>query len=226
VPSGQDCLMDDHAIARARMIESQVRTEDVTDRAILKAMGAVPRERFVPATERALAYLDRDVPLGGGRFLMEPAPFARLVQLAEPAPTDRALVVGCGRGYSAAVLSAIVASVVALETDAALAEAARETLATAGAANVTVVRGGSLEAGWAADAPYDLIVVEGSVEFVPQSLLDQLADHGRLVAVVGRGRTGAATLFARSGEDSSERFGFDADVPPLPGFRRAVAFTF
>ncbi len=217
--------MDDFAVARQRMVDSQLRTEDVTDRAILNAMGTVPRERFVPAGQRQLAYLDRDVPLGGGRFLVEPAPFARLLQLAEPAPSDKALVVGGGTGYAAAVLSQMVASVVALDTDGALLDEANELLASVGATNVQVVRG-ALEAGWAATAPYDLIVVDGSVDFLPQTLLEQLADDGRLVAVIGAGRTGAATLFTRSGGDIGERFGFDADVPRLPGFRKAKEFAF
>lgn len=217
--------MDDFAVARRRMVDSQLRTEDVTDRAILSAMGTVPRERFVPAAERALAYLDRDIPLGSERYVAEPAPFARLVQLAEPAPADRALVVGCGTGYAAAVLSHIVAHVVALEIDSALVEEASGVLASLGADNVQTVRG-ALEAGWAATAPYDLIVVDGSVDFLPQTLLEQLADNGRLVAVIGAGRTGAATLFTRSRGDIGERFGFDADMPRLPGFRKATEFAF
>jgi protein-L-isoaspartate(D-aspartate) O-methyltransferase len=217
--------MDDFAVARQHMIDSQLRTEDVTDRAILRAMGTVPREQFVPAPERQLAYLDRDVPLGGGRFLMEPAPLGRLIQLAEPSPADKALVVGCATGYAAAVLSHLVGSVVALEVDGTLAEEATETLASVGADNVEVVRG-ALEAGWAGSSPYDLIVVDGSVDFLPQTLLEQLADDGRLVAVIGVGRTGAATLFTRSGDDVGQRFGFDVDVPHLPGFRKAAEFAF
>lgn len=217
--------------ARRRMVESQLQTEDVTDRAVIAAMGAVPRERFVPGHLRELAYIDRDLAIRDAdgdipaRYLMEAAPLARLLQLADLTGGEFVLDVGTGTGYSAAVLARLAGSVVALEPDQDLADQAAETLSELEADN-TLVEVSALEDGYAEEAPYDVIFVGGSVDFVPQILLDQLRDGGRLVAVVGRGRAGRATLFVRSGDVVGSRVVFDADVPPLPGFRKAPAFTF
>jgi protein-L-isoaspartate(D-aspartate) O-methyltransferase len=221
--------MEDFAVARTRMIDSQLRTENVTDYGILAAMGAVPRERFVPAAQRPLAYLDRDIPLDAGdgvpRYLMEPAPFARLVQLADLQPTDRVLIVGAGTGYSAAVVARLVETVVALESDARLAGEASALLADLEVANATVVTG-PLEGGHSPLAPYDAILIEGAVEVVPPELLAQLGDAGSLIAIVGVGRAAIATVFARSGEKVGRRAAFDAAIHPLPGFRKPPAFVF
>jgi protein-L-isoaspartate(D-aspartate) O-methyltransferase len=223
--------MTDFAEARIRMVDSQLRTEDVTDYAILAAMGAVPRERFVPAGLRALAYVDKDICVKEAagpvpaRFLMEPAPLARLLQLAEIAPTETVLDVGCATGYAAAVLSQLARTVVALEADAELAEAARETLGDLGVGNVSVVTG-PLEEGYPAGGPYDVVVIEGAVEFVPEALFAQMNDGGRLVAVVGYGRAASAMVFTKTDGDIGGRSGFDAHVQPLPGFRKPKAFVF
>jgi protein-L-isoaspartate(D-aspartate) O-methyltransferase len=223
--------MSDFTAARTKMVDSQLRTQNVTDYELLAAMGHLPREQFVPAESRPLAYVDRDVPLkpaSGGqpaRYLMEAGPFARLVQLAEVTRNDIALDVGCGTGYSAAVLARLAGSVVALESDADLAALASDTLVELGIDNVAVVTG-PLEAGYPSEGPYDVIVVDGAVETVPDALFDQLKDGGRLVAVVGYGRAAAATLFTRSGDDIGSRSAFDADVRPLPGFRKPKAFVF
>jgi protein-L-isoaspartate(D-aspartate) O-methyltransferase len=223
--------MEQFAVARAKMVDNQLRTQSVTDYAVLAAMGAVPRERFLPPAGRPLAYIDSDLPLtapgpgGQPRYMMEPAPLARLVQLAEVGTADVVLVVGCGTGYSAAVLARLATSVVALEQDSDLAGHAAETLTDLGVDNVAVVTG-SLEAGYPSEAPYDAIFLDGAVEIVPPALFDQLKDGGRLVAVVGYGRAAAATVFTRSGADIGNRVAFDADVQPLPGFKRPKAFVF
>jgi protein-L-isoaspartate(D-aspartate) O-methyltransferase len=223
----QERTMIDFAAQRLKMIESQVRTEDVTDRDVVAAMAAVPREKFVPERLSDLAYIDQDLPIAGAgagdRFLMKPATLARLLQAAALTPAYRVLDVGCGSGYAAAVLAGMVADVVALEEDATLAAAARKQLGTL--PNVHLVEG-KLEAGHKPGAPYDVILIEGSVEVVPQALLDQLAEGGRLVTVVGYGRAAAATVFTKTEGDIGDRPAFDADVPALPGFRKPKAFVF
>lgn len=210
---------------RVKMVDGQVRTNDVTDIPIISAMLSVPREAFVPEHRRPLAYIDEDIEVAPGRFLMPASPFARLVQLVAPRPGDRVLDVGCGTGYSSAVLSRIAGSVVALESDGALAARAAATLSAEGFDNVSVIEG-PLAAGHAAQAPYDVILVEGAVDLVPQALLDQLAEGGRLVAVVGRGNAGRATLHLREGGLMSPRRAFNAAVKPLAEFARAEEFEF
>jgi len=222
--------MDDFAAAREKMVDSQLMTENVTDYDVLAAMGSIPRERFVPEGQRALAYVDRDVPLGTAergtpRFLMEPAPFARMVQLAEITRGDVVLDVGCGTGYSAAVLASLAKSVVALESDARMAGEARANLAALGIGNAKVVIGG-LEGGYPASGPYDVIFLEGAVETIPPLLFNQLRERGRLVAVIGAGGSGVATLYTRSDGEIGRRVAFNAGINPLPGFRATEAFVF
>lgn len=216
---------------RVKMVDGQLRTTDVGDVAILSAMLEVPREEFVPARRRALAYIDEDLqiaePAEGrpARYLMEPSPFALLVQLAKVRRTDFILDVGCGTGYSSAVLSRIGGFVVALESDAALASYANERLSALGCENVAVVEG-PLPAGHAAQAPYDVIVVNGAVDAVPDALLDQLKEGGRLVAVLGEGHGGRAVLHLKEDGLISTRRAFNAAVKPLAEFRRVAAFEF
>ncbi|KQT48929.1 protein-L-isoaspartate O-methyltransferase [Aureimonas sp. Leaf454] len=215
----------DFDAARIKMVDNQIRTTDVTDWAILKAFLDVPRERFVPEERRPLAYIDGDVPLGGGRYLMEASPFAKLLQLVAIRPGDRVLDVGATTGYSAAILCRLAASVVALESDAALAAIARDVLPTVGGASCRVVEG-PLAEGHAAGAPYDVIVVEGAVDDIPQKLFDQLADGGRLIAVEGRGNAAAARLHIKEEKTISQRFGFNCSIQPLAEFRRSSEFVF
>lgn len=218
---------------RVKMVDGQVRTTDVTDVDILSALLAIPREEFVPARLRALAYMDEDVQIEEGqiadgrpgRFLMRASPFAKLVQLAEVRAGDLVLDVGCGAGYSSAVLARIAGFVVALESDAALAGEAGERLAALGCENVSVVEG-PLAAGHAAQAPYDVILVEGAVDEVPPALISQLKDGGRLVAVVGEGNSGRATLWLKEDGLVSSRAAFNAAVPALEAFRREPVFEF
>jgi protein-L-isoaspartate(D-aspartate) O-methyltransferase len=222
-------MIADYAAQRLKMVDGQLRTTDVTQAALLDAMLSVPRELFVPEGRRTLAYIDEDILVNGDgaapRFLMEPSPFARLVQLARIAPDDFVLDVGCATGYSAAVLSRLASSVVALESEPGLADAAGSTLSQLGYDNVAVVQG-PLEAGYQSEAPYDVIVIEGAVELVPEALLAQLKEGGRLVAVVGTSNAGAARLYVREGDNISGRRAFNAAVKALPGFERAEQFQF
>ena len=207
------------------MVESQIRTNKVTDQRVITAFEAVPRELFVDEAKRGFAYVDEDLEVAVGRYLMEPMVLARLLQAAAPQPGDIVLDIGCASGYSAAVLARLADSVVALESDEALAAQASETLVELGIDNVAVVAG-SLEEGYPSEGPYDVIFVGGAIETVPSGLLDQLKDGGRLVAVVGYGRAALATLYTKSDGDIGSRPEFDADVRPLPGFRKAKAFVF
>ena len=221
----------DYAAARLNMVESQVRTNKVTDPAILGAMLEIPRERFVPDGMRGVAYVDDDVPISGGpiggvRYLIEPMVHARLLQTAAIEPSDNVLEVGSGLGYGAALLDRLAARVVALESDPALAESATRTLAALGAARVTVVRG-PLEAGWPAAAPYRVIVVAGAVQRLPPALEAQLAEGGRMVAVIAPpGEPGKATLIQRIGGVIARRVVFDAATALLPGFAAEPGFVF
>lgn len=219
--------MVDFAQARRTMVDSQVRTSDVTDLKLIAAMLDVPREQFVPAARRPIAYLDMDVPVDGhgGRALLKPMVLAKLLQAAGVGEGDRVLDVGCATGYSAAVLAGLAGEVVALEEDTALARIAGETLAARGLSNLAVVSG-PLQAGWERGAPYDLIVLEGASEIVPAALLAQLKDGGRLVGVIGSGPMGKATLYRASGSSVNGHTLFDATAPLLPGFAKPAAFVF
>ncbi|TWT10641.1 protein-L-isoaspartate O-methyltransferase [Reyranella sp. CPCC 100927] len=218
----------DFALARRNMVEGQLRPNQIVHPVLLDALAALPRERFLPDARAALAYADEAVPLGEGRYLMEPTALARLVQMTQPGEKDRALVVGAGPGYGAAVLGRLVASVVALECDAALAQRARSVLPALGTANVSVVEG-PLAAGHAAKAPYDIILIEGAVPAIPDTLTAQLAEEGRLVAIVGGGvpgYPGQAHLGRKVGGVFSSRPVFDAGTPALPGFAAPARFVF
>lgn len=218
--------MPDFALARRNMVDSQLRTNKVNDRRIIDAMASVPREIFVPASRRPVAYIDEALPLGGGRWLPPPAPAARLYQLAAPGPNDLVLLVGAGTGYGAAVLGRMASAVVALEEDADLAKAAEQALAEAEADNV-VVANGPLTEGWPKQAPYDVIVFDGSVEQVPETILDQVAADGRLVvAIAGENGVPVATLMRKVGPAVASDPVFDANMPLLPGFARAREFVF
>ena len=215
--------MIDFAAARRNMVDCQVRTQDVTDLRIIDAFLQVPRERFVPADKQGLAYLDYEVPLGDGpkaRRLLKPMVLAKLIQAAGPRATDRVLDIAGGTGYSAAVWARLAGEVVALEDDQALAKQAKKTLGDA----VTVATG-ALASGWDSAAPYDIILINGACEIVPQSLLTQLRDGGRLLCVMGAA-PGKATLYLRGASEVSDRALFDASAPSLPVFARTPAFVF
>lgn len=215
--------MTDFAAARTHMVDGQVRIADVTDLRILAALQDIERERFVPAEARQLAYVDFDLPVAPGRFLMKPRVLAKMLQAAAIASTDRVLDVGCASGYSAALLGRLAAQVTALEENPDLARAAREALS--GQKNVEVVSGRLVD-GWTAAAPYDVIVLEGATEVAPDPLLRQLSEGGRLLCVLGGDPAAKAMLYLRSGDDIGGRPIFDASIPLLPGFSKTPAFAF
>jgi protein-L-isoaspartate(D-aspartate) O-methyltransferase len=218
--------MVDYAQARRTMVDCQVRPSDVTDLRVIAALLDVPRERFVPAARRPIAYLDIDVPVAeaGRRALLKPMVFAKMVQAATIGESDRVLDVGCATGYSSAVLAKLAGNVVALEEDPALARTAADNLAAVHAA--VAVAGGPLAAGWPDAAPYDAILLEGAVEIVPDAILAQLKDGGRLVAVVGTGPMRKATIYRKAVGRLSAQTLFDAAAPLLPGFSKPPAFVF
>ena len=210
--------MQDYSLARRAMVDNQLRPEAVTDRRVLAAMASVERERFVPEAAKALAYFDRPLRLSGGRAMMPPAALGRLLSELAPCTGERALVVGSGTGYAAALLKAIGVDTVALESDEGLARAARD------AGVETVV--GDLAAGWAKDAPYDIVLLDGAVEEVPGDLLKQLTENGRLAgAIADRGVT-RLVVGRVAGGSLGLRSLADADVAVLPGFSRPRAFNF
>ena len=208
------------------MVESQIRTNKVTDPRIIGAFEAVARESFVGEAQRGIAYIDEDLEVAPGRYLMEPMVLARLLQAAAPRSGDMALDIGVATGYSTAVLARLVQTVVGLECDRGLAEQANRTLNALDVDNAVVVEG-ALNGGYAKQAPYDVIIFQGAVCEVPQAMKAQLSDGGRLVAVIcdiaGIGR---GTLIQRSGDNFSARTLFDAATPLLPGFEREVGFVF
>jgi protein-L-isoaspartate(D-aspartate) O-methyltransferase len=217
----------DYAAARALMVDGQVRPNKVNDPRIIAAMRDLPRERFVPPARAPLAYSDEDVPLGGGRYLIEPMVIGRMVQIAAVQAGDRVLVVGAGSGYGAALLAACGATVTALEQDPALLAIARAVLPGL-APSVSLVEG-SLAEGWKAGAPYDVILIEGAVPEIPAALPAQLrAEGGRLVAVLQPGaRVGQAVLAnsAGGGRLNAQPI-FDCAVPLLPMLQREPGFVF
>jgi protein-L-isoaspartate(D-aspartate) O-methyltransferase len=228
--------MIDFEAARATMVESQLRTDRVTDRRILTAFASLPRERFVPAAKRDLAYSDAALEVwpsfdgGPARYLLPPVVLARLIQLASVEAKDAVLDIGCATGYSTALLAHLASQVTAVESEPELAAAARETLQALGSSNAAVLDGehsrGAPEAG-----PFDVILLNGSVPEAPESLLAQLKDGGRLVAVVtagpqGRPRQGKATLFVKVDGETSGVPHYDANAKPLPGFAFSPTFTF
>lgn len=218
-------MTDTQAAAREHMVECQLLPNKVTDPRITAAMGEIPRERFVPKLLRGVAYVDEDIEIAPGRYLMEPRVFGRLLQAADLAASDVVLDVGCASGYSTAVLARLAGTVVALESDEALAAKAGEALSALEIDNAAVVKG-ALAEGYPSQAPYDAIFLGGAVEEVPAALCDQLGDGGRLLAVVGVGAMGQALSMLRHEKVIARRPLFDAAVPPLPGFRRDPGFVF
>ena len=218
--------MIDHAAARRNMVSGQIRTNRVTDDRLIEAMEEIPRERFVPHAKRGVAYVDEDVEIATGRYLMEPMVLARLVQEANVAADDMVLDVGCGTGYATAVMSRLAGTVIALDVDGSLAEEAERTLGAVGADNAIVVTG-PIADGYSQQAPYDVILLGGAVDHLPQALADQLAEGGRIVGVLREaGGVGQATLWARHRGVLSSRSLFEASLPPLPGIARLVSFEF
>ena len=214
----------DFQARRVKMVDGQLRTTDVTSHPVLDSFLAVPRESYVSDAKRELAYFDMEIAVAPGRYLMEPSPLAKLIQLADIKSTDRVLDIGTATGYSAAILSNIGATIVALESNGELGDTAKANLAAANITNVEVVTG-PLKAGAASKGPFNVILIEGAVGEVPKALFDQLADGGRLVAVEGEGLSGVARLYVKTGQIVSGRRGFNLSVKPLPGFELAPQFS-
>jgi len=221
--------MSGFSTARQNMVDCQVRPSDVTDSRIIDAMLEVPREAFVPANQRPLAYMDLDLDVSedgsAKRCLIKPAVTARMLQAAEIKETDKVLVVGCATGYTAAVIAKFAPQVTATEADSALAAKARATLGELGLGGVTVGTAAVAD-GNRAGAPYDVIVLNGATEVVPDGLYRQLAEGGRLVGVFATAQPPRATLVTHSHNDFGTRALFDATAPVLPGLERRPAFVF
>lgn len=218
--------MPDYSALRQTMVDTQLRTNKVTDAQVLAAMGGVPREIFVPEDRASFAYIDEDIRIGKSRCLAEPMILARMIQAAEIGPEDVVLDIACGPGYSSAVLGHIARAVVAVESDTELAGAASARLTKLGLDNV-VVEIGPVNAGWADQAPYDVIMINGACGKISDAVLSQLADGGRLCAVIGGGaEVGVVKMFVKSGGIVSSRVLFNANVPRLPEFELEEGFTF
>jgi protein-L-isoaspartate(D-aspartate) O-methyltransferase len=213
----------DYRAQRTKMIDSQIRTTDVTSHSILTAFFNVERERFVADRLKPVAYIDNDLEIAPGRYMMAASPLAKLLQLAGIAKTDAVLEIGAGTGYATAILAQLAGSLVSVESEAALLEIARSNVQ--GAENVTLVAG-DFAAGHAAKAPYDVIFINGAVDIIPTALFDQLKEGGRLVAVIGEGLSSGARIFVREQGRHSERFAFNASVRRLPGFEKTPEFAF
>lgn len=213
----------DYKAQRSKMIDSQIRTTDVTSHSILTAFFNVERETFVEERLKPIAYIDNDLEIAPGRYMMAPSPLAKLVQLVAIAKTDSVLEIGAGTGYATAILAQLAAAVVAVESDAALFETAQANVKDI--ANVTLARG-DLASGHPAKAPYDIIFINGAVDQVPESLFSQLKEGGRLVAVIGEGLSSGARIYVREQGRHSERFAFNASVRKLPGFDKSAEFVF
>ncbi|MFD1612355.1 protein-L-isoaspartate O-methyltransferase [Sphingomonas tabacisoli] len=207
---------------RRAMVESQLRTTGVNDPRVVAAMASVPREHFVAVERRALAYTDRPVPLGPGRALNMPEATGLLLTEAAVRPADKVLLVGAASGYTAALLDRLAAKVVALEEDADLVALARTALSDT---RVELVEG-ALNRGWAAAAPYDLIVVDGLIEHVPDALVDQLADNGRLACAILDRDTSRLAIGRKSGTAFGLDLFADCEAAPIPGFAKPKSFVF
>ena len=217
--------MIDFAAAREAMVDSQVRPSDVTAYPIIAAMLDVPREDYVPEAFRSVAYLGEHIPLAPGRVLLDPRVFAKLLNALDVSRTDLVLDVGCGLGYSTAVIARIAEAVIALEEDEALAGEAETRIGTHSVDNA-MVQTGPLTQGVARHGPYDAILVEGGVETVPETLTDQLKEGGRIVAIFGDGHKGQARIGLKSKTGMVWRRAFDATAPVLGGFTLSKEFEF
>ena len=214
----------DRVVARRNMVNSQIRTSRVTDERVIQAFLAVPRELFVPAALQGVAYVDEDVALGGGRYLTEPVVLARMIDALAVDPADVVLVVGCASGYSAAVLSRLANTVVAVESDSRLAGMAAASFRELGIDNVVLLEG-PLRNGDRRHSPYQAILVDGAVDELPASLTEQIGGGGRLVAVVGRHAPGRVVLMTQQEGRLSSRILFDASIGLLPEFAQELEFA-
>ncbi len=215
--------MTEYAARRTMMVDTQVRPSDVTKFPIIEAMLTVPRERFVPDAARETAYMGEHVHLGGGRVVLDPRSFAKMLDAVDIEPDELVLDLGCGLGYSAAVLSRLAEAVVAVEEDGAMASEAETNLSGISAYNVAVVEA-PLTDGSAKHGPYDAILVQGAVEQLPEAILAQVKEGGRIAAIFLEGALGTCRIGYKIDGHFSWRYAFNATAPVLPGFRRQPAF--
>lgn len=216
--------MPDYAARRTMMVDTQVRPSDVTKFPIIDAMLSTPRELYVPPGQREAAYVGENLRIGEGRVILEPRTLAKLLDALNIQPDDVALDLGCGLGYSSAVLAHLVEFVVAVEDDTARVEEAQANLSENGVDNAAVVEG-PLNKGAPKNGPYDIILIQGAVEQVPDTILDQLKDGGRIGCVFAEGRLGVARIGHKSGDHIAWRFAFNAGAPVLHGFEKAAEFV-
>ena len=214
----------DFDTARHNMVESEVRTNDVTDPALIQAMREIPREAFVPEEKKSLAYSCLSIEVAPGRFMLDPRSFAKMAQAAGVTKSSLVLIIGSASGYATAVISKLAETVVGLEEDEALLALAEAALPAVGADNGVVVSG-KLTDGAADQGPFDVIFINGMVDEVPEKLTDQLKDGGRLVAAICQGAFCCVTLYERVDGIVSHRPLFDTAVPKLPGFSKATEFA-
>lgn len=217
--------MIDFATRRTMMVDTQVRPSDVTKFPIIEAMLAVPREDFVPSAQREAAYMGENLDLGQGRVLLEPRTLAKMLDALAITTGELVLDVGGAMGYSTAVIAHMAEAVVTVEEDEAMAHEAQEALMAAGADN-TVVHVGPLVEGAQQHGPYDVIILQGGVQQVPDALIDQLKEDGRIAALFMYGALGEVRIGRKRGADVSWRMAFNAAAPVLPGFGREAAFEF
>jgi len=217
--------MSNLAQARSNMVEGQLRPNQVVSEPLIKAISAVNREKFVPKNLNGVAYIDEDIEVVPGRFIMEPMVFGRLVEVAHVKPTDLVLDIGCATGYSTAVFCRLSEAVVGLEETDDLVEMATSILSEEACDNVAVVKG-ALNEGLAAQGPYDLIFINGQVDEIPQTLLDQLAEGGRLICVLNENGIGKAVMVSNNEGIMGTRVFFDASVPELSAFSKKETFQF
>lgn len=209
--------MSDFAARRTTMVDTQVRTSDVTKFPVIDAMLTIPREEFVPASRRSVAYSGENLDIGHGRVLLEPRTLAKMVDALDIQPDELVLDLACGYGYSAAVMARMAEAVVAIEDDAELASEAEQRLSEAGIDNVAVLHA-PLTEGAPNQGPYDVILIEGAVQDIPAAIVEQLREGGRVAALFVEGALGVARIGTRQNGQLSWRYSFNAKAPMLPGF--------
>ena len=215
----------DFARARDMMVESQVRPNDVTEPRVIQAMRTLPRERFAPPQKRSLAYGDLELEVAPGRMLLRPRDLSKLIAALNPQANERALEIAGATGYGAAVLAACCEHVLTLDPDPNLSITAGAALESVGIANAKAVSMPAAE-GWRDEAPYDVIMLNGAAEIVPDAWLAQLANGGRLGVIVRQGAAGSARIYTKSGDAVAFRVAFDAAPPIAPGLERKPSFVF
>jgi protein-L-isoaspartate(D-aspartate) O-methyltransferase len=214
----------DYATRRTMMVDTQVRPSDVTKFPIIEAMLHVPRELYVPAAKREAAYIGENLDIGDGRVLLDPRTLAKLIDSLDIQTSDAILDVGCGLGYSTAVLARLAEFVVGVEDNATLATQAQAMLSEQGVDNAAVMQG-ALADGAPKSGPYDVVILQGAAESVPQAILSQLRDGGRIGCLFSEGALGVARIGHKSGGNVDWRFAFNAGAPVLPGFGRRSQFV-